>query len=474
MIDLKNLTIEKAHNDLINHSYTVADLVAAYREQVDSKNAEINAYLSLFDGVESDIKNAQSMIDTGVSTLLTGIPFAIKDNILVKGEIASGGSLILENYKAVYDATVISKLKKEGVVFLGRANMDEFAMGGSTENSAYGPTKNPIDTSKVAGGSSGGSAAAVAMQGALVSLGSDTGGSIRQPASFCGLVGLKPTYGAVSRYGVMAMGSSLDQIGPFGKTVRDAEIVFNAIKGEDDKDATTIKSELKEKLYKVSQNKKIGVPFDFVRKDGINADVLKNFEENILKLKESGYEIIDVSLPYLHYALSVYYILMFAEVSSNMSRFDGIRYGLSLKGDNGIESYGKTRAAGFGKEVRRRIMLGTYVLSHGYYDAFYNKANKVRNKIKEEFLKTFEEVSLIAMPTSPVPAFNVGEKTEDPLSMYLADIFTVPANIAGVPAISVPTGLNSEGLPMSIQFIAPYFVEDRLFDIGKVVEKFYN
>jgi len=474
MIDLKNLTIEKAHNDLINHSYTVADLVAAYREQVDSKNAEINAYLSLFDGVESDIKNAQSMIDTGVSTLLTGIPFAIKDNILVKGEIASGGSLILENYKAVYDATVISKLKKEGVVFLGRANMDEFAMGGSTENSAYGPTKNPIDMSKVAGGSSGGSAAAVAMQGALVSLGSDTGGSIRQPASFCGLVGLKPTYGAVSRYGVMAMGSSLDQIGPFGKTVRDAEIVFNAIKGEDDKDATTIKSELKEKLYKVSQNKKIGVPFDFVRKDGINADVLKNFEENILKLKESGYEIIDVSLPYLHYALSVYYILMFAEVSSNMSRFDGIRYGLSLKGDNGIESYGKTRAAGFGKEVRRRIMLGTYVLSHGYYDAFYNKANKVRNKIKEEFLKTFEEVSLIAMPTSPVPAFNVGEKTEDPLSMYLADIFTVPANIAGVPAISVPTGLNSEGLPMSIQFIAPYFGEDRLFDIGKVVEKFYN
>jgi aspartyl-tRNA(Asn)/glutamyl-tRNA(Gln) amidotransferase subunit A len=347
-------------------------------------------------------------------------------------------------------------------------------MGGSTENSAYGPTKNPINTSKVAGGSSGGSAAAVAMNGALVSLGSDTGGSIRQPASFCGLVGLKPTYGAVSRYGVMAMGSSLDQIGPFGKTVRDTEIVWNAIKGEDDKDATTVKSELKEKLYKVSQNKKIGVPFDFVRKDGINAEVLKNFEENILKLKEEGYEIVDVSLPYLHYALSVYYILMFAEVSSNMSRFDGIRYGLSLKGENGIESYGKTRAAGFGKEVRRRIMLGTYVLSHGYYDAFYNKANKVRNKIKEEFLKTFEEVSLIAMPTSPIPAFNVGEKSEDPLSMYLADIFTVPANIAGVPAISIPTGINSENLPMSVQFIAPHFSEDRLFDIGKVVEKFYN
>jgi aspartyl-tRNA(Asn)/glutamyl-tRNA(Gln) amidotransferase subunit A len=272
----------------------------------------------------------------------------------------------------------------------------------------------------------------------------------------------------------MAMGSSLDQIGPFGKTVRDTEIVWNAIKGEDDKDATTVKSELKEKLYKVSQNKKIGVPFDFVRKDGINAEVLKNFEENILKLKEEGYEIVDVSLPYLHYALSVYYILMFAEVSSNMSRFDGIRYGLSLKGENGIESYGKTRAAGFGKEVRRRIMLGTYVLSHGYYDAFYNKANKVRNKIKEEFLKTFEEVSLIAMPTSPIPAFNVGEKSEDPLSMYLADIFTVPANIAGVPAISIPTGINSENLPMSVQFIAPHFSEDRLFDIGKVVEKFYN
>jgi aspartyl-tRNA(Asn)/glutamyl-tRNA(Gln) amidotransferase subunit A len=452
----------------------VADLVAAYREQIDSKNTEINAYLGLFDGIESDIKNAQSMIDGGTATLLTGIPFAIKDNILVKGEVTSGGSLILENYKAVYDATVISKLKKEGVVFLGRANMDEFAMGGSTENSAYGPTKNPINTSKVAGGSSGGSAAAVAMNGALVSLGSDTGGSIRQPASFCGLVGLKPTYGAVSRYGVMAMGSSLDQIGPFGKTVRDTEIVWNAIKGEDDKDATTVKSELKEKLYKVSQNKKIGVPFDFVRKDGINAEVLKNFEENILKLKEEGYEIVDVSLPYLHYALSVYYILMFAEVSSNMSRFDGIRYGLSLKGENGIESYGKTRAAGFGKEVRRRIMLGTYVLSHGYYDAFYNKANKVRNKIKEEFLKTFEEVSLIAMPTSPIPAFNVGEKSEDPLSMYLADIFTVPANIAGVPAISIPTGINSENLPMSVQFIAPHFSEDRLFDIGKVVEKFYN
>lgn len=470
MIEIENLTIEKAHEKLLRKEITVRELVDACLSVIEAKNPEIHAYLGTYTHIDEQAEQAQKRFDEGKATLLTGIPFAIKDNILVTGQIATASSKILENYTATYDAHVITLLKAEGVVLIGRANMDEFAMGGSTENSAYGVTKNPYDTSRVAGGSSGGSAAALAMNSCLAALGSDTGGSIRQPASFCGLVGLKPTYGAVSRSGVMAMGSSLDQIGPFTRTVRDAEILFSVLSKPDVLDATSVPEELRKTTHQVSKGKKIGVPFDFVRRDGIDSEVLADFEATIKKLESDGYEILDVPMPNLHYALSVYYILMFAEVSSNMARYDGIRYGLSEKGNNGIESYAKTRANGFGKEVRRRIMLGTYVLSHGYYDAYYNKAQLVREMIRKEFAQAFESVDVVATPVSPIPAFKIGEKSEDPLAMYLADIFTVPANIAGVPAISVPTGKNKEGLPLSIQLTAPHFCEDRLFTIGKDVE----
>jgi len=383
---------------------------------------------------------------------------------------------MLEDYHATYDATVISKLKAEGAVFLGRLNMDEFAMGGSTENSAYGPTKNPHDLSRVAGGSSGGSAAAVAMQGALFTLGSDTGGSIRQPASFCGVVGLKPTYGAVSRYGVMAMGSSLDQIGPITNTVTDCEIVFNAIKGTDIKDGTTISESTYDANLRMNANdtnKKpvIGVPRDFLKGDGIDVAVLKSFNESLESFKAKGYEIRDISLPNISYSLMVYYVLMPAEVSSNMARFDGVKYGLHKDGATVIEDYFESRREGLGREVIRRILLGTYVLSSGYYDAYYNRANAVRQMITNDFLKAFEGVDIIATPTAPSPAFKIGEKTNDPVAMYLEDIFTVTANLTGLPAISIPCGyaggIKDVKLPIGLQLTARHGDEATLFTAGK-------
>jgi aspartyl-tRNA(Asn)/glutamyl-tRNA(Gln) amidotransferase subunit A len=350
--------------------------------------------------------------------------------------------------------------------------MDEFAMGGSTENSAYGVTKNPHDTKRVAGGSSGGSAAVVAYGGVLVSLGSDTGGSIRQPASFCGIVGLKTTYGNVSRFGLMAMGSSLDQIGPFANTVEDVEEVYNVITGHDVMDSTSLSVESRSAKNK-SLKKVIGVPMSFINQEGIDSEVLVNFNESIEKLKSEGYTVKDITIEHLEKALSVYYIVMFAEVSSNLARYDGIRYGLSHPGETSIKSYFESRTAGFGSEVRRRILLGTYVLSSGYYDAYYNKANIVREMLRKEFTEVFKDIDVIATPTSPVPAFLIGEKSHDPLAMYLADIFTVPVNIVGVPAISVPSGKTKEGLPLGIQFVAPHMREDVLFTYGKAFEKLY-
>lgn len=470
MIDLVNLTIKKAHEALTKGDFTALDLAKAYLHEIEKKNKELNAYLEVFSDVEEQAKEADKIIKSGKATLLTGIPFAIKDNILIKDRIASSASKILENYHATYDATVIRKLKDQGVVFLGRTNMDEFAMGGSTENSAYGVVKNPHDTSRVAGGSSGGSAAVVSANIALASLGSDTGGSIRQPASLCGIVGLKPSYGAVSRYGVMAMASSLDQIGPFAKTVEDSEIIFNVIKGKDRMDSTSVEL----KLTKESDNKKfkIGVPRDFVSK-GIDKDVLENFEQSLKILEKSGCEIVDIKLPNLDYSLAVYYVLMPAEVSSNLARFDGVKYGLRKEGKDLLEDYLSTRHAGFGDEVRRRIVLGTYVLSTGYYDAYYGKANVVRELLKQDFENAFKQVDLVLTPTSPTPAFKIGEKSADPLSMYLADIFTVTANLVGMPAISVPSGFaerDGKKLPLGIQFSAPFGADERLFAIGKKFE----
>lgn len=469
MIDLNNLTIKKAHEEMKKGLYSAVDLANAYLNEIKSKNGEINAYLEVYSDVLEQAKEADKRFKDGTDTVLTGIPFAIKDNILIKGRIASSASKILENYHATYDATVIEKLKKEGVVFIGRTNMDEFAMGGSTENSAFGVTKNPYDTTRVAGGSSGGSAAAISMNGALASLGSDTGGSIRQPASFCSLVGLKPTYGRVSRYGVMAMGSSLDQIGPFGKTVTDAEIIYNIISGNDVKDSTTISNNTYQ-IKKLSKKPTIGIPRHFLTGDGIHKDVMKNFNESIEKFKSLGYEVKDINLPNISYSLAVYYVIMPAEVSSNLSRFDGVRFGLHKDGKSGIDDYFETRGAGFGKEARRRILLGTYVLSSGYYDAYYNRANAVRRIITQDFVKAFENVDIILTPTTPAPAFKIGEKVSDPVAMYLEDIFTVTANLTGMPAMSIPSGyseIDGKKLPLGLQMTARHGEESLLFESGK-------
>jgi aspartyl-tRNA(Asn)/glutamyl-tRNA(Gln) amidotransferase subunit A len=467
-------TVQQLHDELKSGALTVETLVASCKKTIEEKDRDFHAILGMYSEelIASQVKKAEAMFANNRATMLTGIPIVIKDNILVQGEIATGASKILEHYVATYDATVIAKLKEAGAILLGRANMDEFAMGGSTENSAYGVTKNPHDIGRVAGGSSGGSAAVVAYGGAPLSLGSDTGGSIRQPASFCGIVGLKTTYGNVSRYGVMAMGSSLDQIGPFGTSVSDVELLYSVITGHDERDSTSLpdvlRSEKKEVMKKV-----IGVPRSFISREGIDAEVLANFDEAIKKMEAEGYLIQDITIEHLEKALSVYYILMFAEVSSNLARYDGIRYGLSHPGETSIRSYFESRTAGFGDEVRRRILLGTYVLSAGYHDAYYNKANLVRDMLKKEFAQTFKDVDVIVTPTSPIPAFKIGEKSHDPLSMYLADIFTVPVNIVGVPAISIPSGKTQEGLPLGIQFIAPHMREDVLFTIGKDFERLY-
>jgi len=468
MVDIKNLTIRKAHEALVKGEYTAVDLASAYLEQTKKLNGDIHAYLEIFSDVIEQAKAADEKIKKGNAGLLTGIPMAIKDNILIKGRIASSSSKILENYRATYDSTVIKKLKEQGAVFIGRTNMDEFAMGSSTENSAYGPTKNPFDLERVPGGSSGGSAAAVAANMALISLGSDTGGSIRQPASYCGIVGLKTTYGAVSRYGIMAMGSSLDQVGPFGKTVEDAEILFNVIKGQDKMDSTTIPDKSFENF--VGKKFKVGVPRDFLKMGGIDESVVKNFNESLEKLKAQGHEIIDIELPNSKYSLAVYYVLCPAEVSSNLARYDGMRYGKRVSGATGIEDYFLSRQAGLGREVKRRIILGTYVLSSGYYDAYYNKANIVKEIIKNDYKKAFEKVEIIATPTTAGVAFKIGEKVADPLAMYLEDIFTVSINLIGIPAISVPSGIknvNGKDLPIGIQFIADDSREDKLFAISK-------
>jgi aspartyl-tRNA(Asn)/glutamyl-tRNA(Gln) amidotransferase subunit A len=469
-MDLSNLTITKAHEAMKKGEFSAVDLAQAYLDEISKRDKEIHAYLEVFSDIIEQAQKADEKFKNGTATSLTGIPFAIKDNILIEGRIASSASKILENYKATYDATVIEKLKKEGAVFLGRTNMDEFAMGGSTENSAYGPTKNPYDTSRVAGGSSGGSAAALAMNGALAALGTDTGGSIRQPASFCGLVGLKPTYGRVSRSGAMAMGSSLDQIGPFGKTVSDTEIIYSVIQGKDMLDSTTI-SETTYSPKRVGKKKSvIGVPRHFLGGDGIKKDVLTNFNEALEKFKKAGYEVKDIELPNISYSLAAYYVIMPAEVSSNLSRFDGVKYGLHKDGKDGIDDYFETRGSGFGKEARRRILLGTYVLSSGYYDAYYNRANAVRRIITQDFLQAFENVDIILTPTTPAPAFKIGEKTADPVAMYLEDIFTVTANLTGMPAMSIPSGFSEvEGkkLPLGLQMTARHGDEKTLFEVGK-------
>lgn len=469
-IDLATLTIQKAHTALTNGDFTAVELAQAYLDVIAEKNKDINAYLEVFADVLEQAKQADEMIKSGKGTALTGIPFAIKDNILIKGRKASSASKILENYTATYDATVIEKLKKEGVVFIGRTNMDEFAMGGSTENSAFGPTKNPHDTSRVSGGSSGGSAAAVAGLMALVSLGSDTGGSVREPAAFCGLVGLKPTYGRVSRYGVMSLGSSLDQIGPFAKTVGEIEIMYSVIQGQDTHDGTSISDTTYAPTRIGSKKPIIGIPSFITKLNGISTEARETFTRNIERFKSLGYEVKEVEIKNAGNAIPVYYIINFAEASSNLSRFDGMRYGFYKEGKDGIDDYFETRGAGFGKEVRRRILLGTYVLSSGYYDAYYNRANALRKLLTQSFLEAFEKVDIIMTPTATAPAFKIGEKVSDPVAMYLEDIFTVTANLTGMPAMSIPAGfVETEGkkLPLGLQMTTRHGDEKTLFEVGK-------
>lgn len=470
MIDLKKLTIKDAVTHLRNKDFSAKDLAEAYLSRISEVNKDVNAYLEIYDDVLKQAQEADERIAKGDTAPLLGIPLAIKDNILIKGKGATSASKILEGFISPYDATVIKKLKNAGAIFLGRVNMDEFAMGGSTENSAFGVTKNPLDLTRVAGGSSGGSIAAVAMDGSLASLGSDTGGSVREPASFCGVVGLKPTYGGVSRHGLMALGSSLDVIGPVTKTATDSEILFNVIKGVDSMDSTTIDEDTYVKNKKTDGKYVIGVPYHILNNDGMSKEAREVFDNSIQKLKDLGYEIKEIKLPNIEYSLAVYYIIMPAEASSNLARFDGVRFGLHVDGANLLEDYVKTRGNGFGKEVRRRILIGTYVLSAGYHDAYYNKALKLRAKISKDFTEAFKEVDAIVTPTTTGTAFKIGEKANNPLSLYLEDIFTVPANIVGIPAISIPNGsLNIEGkeLPLGLQIMSTHGGEDTLFKISK-------
>ncbi len=422
-------------------------------EEIKTKDKDIHAFLEVFDSPKPYGDGP-----------LSGKTIAIKDNILFEGHKVSAASRILGHFTAPYDATVVKKLKDAGAIIVGRTNMDEFAMGSSTENSAFGVTKNPHDLDRVAGGSSGGSAAAVAAGMVDMALGSDTGGSIRQPAAFCGVVGLKPTYGRVSRHGLIAMASSFDQIGPIAKTVREVESLYNVIKGEDPMDSTTIS----DATYPARNNflKVIGVPKSFIENEGVKKEVKENFKVAIEKFKSLGYKIKEVEVESLRHALPVYYIVMPAEVSSNLARFDGVKYGLHIDGENGIDDYFKTRGEGFGREVRRRVILGTYVLSSGYYDEYYGKALEARALITSDLRKLFQDVDLMLTPTTPGPAWKIGEKSKDPLEMYLEDIFTVHANISGCPAISLPSG-SAGALPLGIELTADLGREDNLFAAGK-------
>ncbi|MCA9360540.1 Asp-tRNA(Asn)/Glu-tRNA(Gln) amidotransferase subunit GatA [Candidatus Nomurabacteria bacterium] len=462
-------TITELRAKFISGETTPTEIVKATLATIKEKDGEIHAFLAVYEDAIEEAEKATALYkEKGVDTpALLGVPIALKNNILLKGKKTTGASKILENYTAVYDATIVKKLKEAGAIFVGATNMDEFAMGGSTENSAFGPTKNPVDTSRVPGGSSGGSAAAVAMGAVPAAIGTDTGGSIRQPASYCGLVGFKPTYGAVSRYGLMAMGSSLDQAGPLTNLVADAETLHNIMAGKDPMDATTISPDTYEEV-KNKDKYTFGVPKHFLA-EGVDPDVLKAFEEHVQLLKEAGHEVVDIDLPLFEQGLAAYYVVMPAEVSSNLARYDGIRYGLSVDGDDLLAVYEKSRAKGFGAEVKRRILLGTHVLSSGYYDAYYGKAELARKKMREELASTFKKVDFILTPTAPTPAFKLGEKSE-PLAMYKQDIFTVPVNLTGVPAITFPVGTverDGKSLPVGVQYIGPHGGDARLFEIGK-------
>jgi aspartyl-tRNA(Asn)/glutamyl-tRNA(Gln) amidotransferase subunit A len=472
-ISLEGLTLKKFHEALTKKEFRAAEAVQAYYARIKERDGEIGAYLSL---AEEEASRTAEEVDLALEKgqdvgALAGAPIAIKDNMLAKGQPATAGSKILKNYVASYDSGAVRRLKGARAVILGKTNLDEFAMGSSTENSAFQVTKNPHDPERVAGGSSGGSAAAVAADMALGSFGSDTGGSIRQPAAFCGVVGLKPTYGAVSRSGLIALASSLDQIGPFAKTVEDASLLFRGIAGHDPLDATSAKIEYDAELTNPDLKKvaglKIGVPEEYFV-DGLDPEVRDSVEQAIKDMESLGVKTERVSLPHTRHALSCYYIILDAEASSNLARFDGIRYSEDPSVPRDIFAQ---RGAGFGPEPTRRIILGTFVLSSGHHDAYYKKAQQVRTLIAKDFEDAFEKVDAILAPVTPTTAFKIGEKAGDPLAMYLSDIFTIPANLAGLPAVSIPIKGREGKLPIGFQLIGRHFREADILGLGQLYER---
>ena len=470
-MNITELTVHELQDKLKNKEITVKEITQAYIDRINEKEKDIQAFVTILtEEAKKKAEEIQNKIESGeITGEFAGIPIGIKDNICTKGIKTTCSSKMLENFISPYDATVMEKINNENMINLGKLNMDEFAMGGSTEHSYFKKTRNPWNLNKVPGGSSGGSAAAVAANMVPWALGSDTGGSIRQPASFCGVVGLKPTYGLVSRYGLVAFASSLDQIGPITKDVQDAALLLNIIAGHDEKDTT---SENKPKIdyTKALKNDvkgiKIGVPKEFFG-EGINEEVKEKLQEAIEKYKELGAEVEEFSLDIAKYSLATYYIIACAEASSNLGRFDGIRYTYRAKEYKDLKDlYKKSRSEGFGAEVKRRIILGTYVLSSGYYDAYYKKAQKVRTLVMNEFNKAFEKYDVILTPTSPTVAFDIGSKLNNPLEMYLADICTVSINIAGLPAISIPCGTDKEGMPIGMQLIGNKFCEETILNVA--------
>ncbi len=475
-VNLNSLTIDSTRTAIAERRVTASTLVEQFYGKIKADDHEIHAYLTLCENrALQQAKNIDDLVSKGAALPpLAGVPIGIKDVMVTKGLRTTAGSKILENFIPPYDCTAVARLEAAGAIILGKLNCDEFAMGSSNENSAYGPVRNPRDKSRVPGGSSGGSAAAVAAGTAVATLGSDTGGSIRQPASFCGVVGLMPTYGRVSRYGLIAFASSLDHIGPLTKTVKDAAILLRVIAGRDPLDSTSADvpvPDYEADLAKPVSGLKIGVPKEYFG-EGLDDEVRAAVEAGIAKLRSAGCEMVPISLPNTKYAIPTYYVIATAEASANLARYDGVRYGYRAKGARTLsEMYRKSRDEGFGPEVKRRIMLGTYALSSGYYDAYYLKAQRVRTLLTRDFEEAFQKVDAIVTPTAPTPAFKLGEKADDPLSMYLADIYTVTADLAGVPGISVPCGQSSSGLPIGLQVLGRHFDESTILRVAAAVEQ---
>lgn len=468
------MSISELAPRLARREVSPVEVTAQLLQRIRERDGELHAYLLVDEaGALAQAREAEARLGRGEGSPLTGIPLALKDVMVTRGLRTTCASKILGNFVPINDATVVARLRRAGAIFLGKTNMDEFAMGSSTENSAFGPTRNPWNREYVPGGSSGGSAAAVAADLCLAALGSDTGGSIRQPACLCGVVGLKPTYGRVSRYGLVAYASSLDQIGPLTKEVKDAALLMTVIAGHDPQDSTSVPQAVPDYAAALGQDLKglkIGVPREYFG-PGLDPEVEAAIRSALRTMGGLGAEILEVSLPHTEYAVATYYLVAVAEASSNLARYDGVKYGFRAEGRNLMETYLNTRTAGFGAEVRRRIMLGTFILSAGYYDAYYKKGTQARALIRGDFEAAFRECALIACPVSPTPAFRLGEKLADPLTMYLSDIFTISANLAGIPGISLPCGFSSRGLPIGLQLLGPPFAESEIFRAAYAFEQ---